>query len=156
MQALAYLISENPVQLGYFNIDWKTWIGANQHAMRSSLFGHYYQLADTRTRTMGKWDELVGLLTPMSSEDRYLHVRQLLLEGLSGILKMPMTGIDPDKGINLLGIDSVMVVELISMIRNNVGINMLPMEFLTGPSVNHLAEVIIDKLPASKTEAVVA
>lgn len=156
MQALTYLISENPVQLGYFNIDWKTWIGANQHAMRSSLFGHYYQLADTRTRTMGKWDELVSLLTPMNSEDRYLHVRQLLLEGLSGILKMPMTGIDPDKGINLLGIDSVMVVELISMIRNNVGINMLPMEFLTGPSVNHLAEVIIDKLPASKTEAVVA
>ncbi|MCS3796554.1 SDR family NAD(P)-dependent oxidoreductase [Niastella sp. OAS944] len=155
LQAISYLIKEKPVQAGFFNINWKIWSSANPKAKRTSLFRHL-NLQKNKEQLPDKWSELINLLTPMNSEERYGYIRQLLLDALSEVLKMPQTAIDPEKGINLLGIDSVMVVELITVIKKNVGVNMLPMEFLTGPSVNHLTGVIIDKLPVLKQEEVIA
>jgi hypothetical protein len=56
-----------------------------------------------------------------------------------------------NRGINFLGIDSLMAVELERGINGSTGVEISTMELLSGPTVPQLATLILGKLPDPAT-----
>ncbi|WP_145666161.1 type I polyketide synthase [Chitinophaga polysaccharea] len=154
MEGITIILKEKPIQTGFFSVDWETWASGNPVAGQFSLFKDLVAKNRQDTGPVQQQQEVVAALMGMSREEWAGYIGGLLVTELSQILKMDAGKIDRDKGINLLGIDSVMVVELIGAVKRNLGIVMLPMEFLTGPSVTVLAEVMLKRLPLPAEEMV--
>ena len=69
----------------------------------------------------------------MDSVQQQELVIELVTQELSVILKMAKDRIPNDKGINFLGVDSILSVQLIRAINNKLAIELSPMDFTSGP-----------------------
>jgi len=69
-------------------------------------------------------------------------------EELAGVLKLSVEKIDKSRGINFLGVDSLIAVELGRAIQVRFGIEVSTMELLSGPNVTQLAAGLLEKLAA--------
>ncbi|MET0463360.1 MAG: SDR family NAD(P)-dependent oxidoreductase [Chitinophagaceae bacterium] len=146
MKVFEKVISEPVTQVGYFDIDWKLWASNNNKSASLSLFKTAIQESKSRQVASGPQLEVVTTLGELEVNERHVLMVSLVSGFLSDILKMPVEKIGADRGINQLGIDSVMVVELINLISRNLGVTMAPMEFLSGPTVNEISGSILFRL----------
>jgi acyl carrier protein/short-subunit dehydrogenase len=69
-------------------------------------------------------------------------VMTVLKEMIGKTLKMDPKELDEGTRLNLLGVDSLMAMELHTMIEINLGITIPSMELMKGPSIKHLAHLI--------------
>ena len=81
-------------------------------------------------------------------------VVELLTEELSTILKMPKDQIVADRGINFLGVDSILSVQLIRAINSRIAVELSPMEFTSGPDLRQLSKIILKNVMADSTDDV--
>jgi len=156
LEGLELIMHQQPAQVGFFRVNWQTWASGNPKSREFSPFRELLEQENPQAKDSGKQDLLVEALGAMEPENRHPHLVRLLGGELADVLRMPFDSIDASRGINLLGLDSIMVVELINAIRNNLGVAMVPMEFLTGPSVSQLAAVVLHKLPLAGREEKIA
>ncbi len=133
-------------QAGFFDIDWARWSASNKKLSGISFFRKYIEEGRVNQGGNREQMEFVRLISEKDAKDKHAFVVSTLRTMLSEILKMPEEKVNPEKGINLLGIDSVMVVELISSIFKKFGVSMNPMDFLSGPTVNDVANSVLAKL----------
>ena len=97
------------------------------------------------------WDILLSL----ESIQRQEHVVELLTEELSQILKMSKDKILADKGINFLGVDSILSVQLIRAINDKLAVELSPMEFTSGPNLKQLSKIIVEEVVNSSVDEIV-
>lgn len=140
------LLDEPVPQAGFFDIDWALWAANNKKASGISLFKEYIQSGEQKQNANPEQAALIKQLREMETPERHAATVSILTQMLSEILRMPAQNINPERGINLLGIDSVMVVELINVITKKFGVAMAPMEFLSGPTVNDIASSLLSRL----------
>jgi acyl carrier protein len=70
-------------------------------------------------------------------------------EALAKVLKLSVEKVDKSRGINFLGIDSLMAVELGRAIQARFGVEVSTMELLSGPTVIQLAAMLLEKVVAT-------
>ncbi|GAA4115542.1 hypothetical protein GCM10022393_15690 [Aquimarina addita] len=144
--ALEEIIRTKPTQIGFFNVDWDVFEKSFKSS-KSSLFeelikenvGFNNQLNDDQS---ANWNSLMG----MASIKQKDFVLEILTEELSLILKMPKGNIPSDKGINFLGVDSILSVQLIRAINAKLAIELSPMEFTSGPNLKQLTRIVLEKI----------
>ena len=62
------------------------------------------------------------------------------------VMKMNPDSINPDVGINFMGVDSLISVEVGRAIKTSLGVDLSIMELLNGPSLKQLSEIILSRI----------
>ncbi len=147
-QALAGLemaLSLGLGQLGVFDVNWDQWWQANPSAERSSRFASL--MKDRRKSAENdKAIVLVEELENIESQDKLPFLTNLVMNGLSKVLKIPVSKIKPDNTLDNLGIDSLMLIELSLTILSEFGLNIPAAELPKYPTVTSLASNIQERL----------
>ena len=144
--ALEEIVRKKPTQVGFFDVDWHV-LGKSFKSSKTSLFEELIQenvgLSNQLSEEQSKnWNVLLSL----ESREQQELVIEVLTEELSLILKMPKDRIPANKGINFLGVDSILSVQLIRAINNRLAVELSPMEFTSGPNLRQLSKIIVEKI----------
>lgn len=153
---LEEIVRTKPTQMGLFILNWEV-LEKSFKGSKSSLFedlikenvGSDSQLNEVQS---ANWNALAGMTAAQQKE----YVLNILTEELSLILKLPKDSIPADKGVNFIGLDSILSVQLIRAINGKLAVELSPMEFTSGPSLLKLTQTVHDKFyEASVQEEVV-
>jgi len=146
---LEKILQKQQSQIGFFDLNWKT-VATNFGGSGTILFQDLIQLnASSNERLSDQQIIHLETIKTLDSNAQHEYMVNFLTAELVKILKMTADQIRPDKGINFLGIDSILSVELIRRINEGLAIEIAPMEFLAGPSINQLSTIIVDKIVQS-------
>ncbi len=149
LEGLAAVIENTPVQVGMFDVDWARWSSINQKSAQSSRFK---QLAESKGSAAGgasKVHEFAAELSVIAENERTAYLENAVAEELARVLKLSVEKIDKSRGINFLGVDSLIAVELGRAISARFGVDVSTMELLSGPNVTQLASIVMDKVISS-------
>lgn len=149
LEGLGVVIQNTPVQVGMFDVDWARWSSINTKSAQSSRFK---ALADSKGAgggVGGKLAELCGELSAMAESDRLAYMEGAAAEEVARVLKLSVEKIDKTRGINFLGVDSLIAVELGRAFQARFGLEVSTMELLSGPNITQLANGLLDKASAS-------
>lgn len=147
LQGLDLIIQDKPTQIALFNLNWNLFF-KNGGKVGQAFFSELNktnsnlikeQLSEMQVSNRKK-------LLNLESNLRHDFVTKLLQELLGKILRISTEKVSSDKGINLLGVDSILTVELMVAIRNSLAVEIPPIEFLIGPSLKKLSTKVLDKL----------
>jgi len=144
MQGIDFIIKEKPTQLGFFDLNWSVIsksFGKSGIALFSEIDKLHTDEELTLTEIQATNREKIVNLDPTAQHE---FIQTLLKEQLGKILRIPIASIKSDKGINLLGVDSILTIEFMRMIKESLAVEIAPIEFLTGPSVRQLSSKIIE------------
>jgi acyl transferase domain-containing protein/threonine dehydrogenase-like Zn-dependent dehydrogenase/short-subunit dehydrogenase/acyl carrier protein len=144
MQGVEFIIKEKPTQVGFFDLNWGV-ISKSFGKSGVALFSEVDKLNTNEEEALTEIqaknrEEILSL----DANGQHEFIVTLLQKQLGKILKLPAANINPDKGINLLGVDSILTIEFMSMIKESLAVEIAPIEFLTGPSVRQLSTKIIE------------
>jgi acyl transferase domain-containing protein/NADPH:quinone reductase-like Zn-dependent oxidoreductase/acyl carrier protein len=144
MQGIDFIIKEKPTQIGFFDLNWSV-ISKSFGKSGVALFSEIDKLNTDEKQTLTEIQttnrEKLANLDPTAQHE---FILTLLKEQLGKILRLPIANIKSDKGINLLGVDSILTIEFMRMIKESLAVEIAPIEFLTGPSVRQLSTKIIE------------
>jgi len=85
-------------------------------------------------------------------EERRSLLLAYLTEQTGRVLQQDEDSVDLDKAINYLGMDSLMVMELRSLLTNDLSIDVSALEFFDYPSIRELCEIALGKLDTAPAE----
>ena len=143
---LEKILQKQKSQIGFFDLNWKT-VATNFGSSGTVLFQELIKMnANSNERYSEQQITHLEAIKSLEPNKRHEYLVNLLINELVKVLKMNKDQIRADKGINFLGIDSILSVELIRRINENLAVEVAPMELLTGPSINQLSTVILDKI----------
>lgn len=144
-RVLEATLRSSRVQTGAFLVDWQKWGESHPKLAEDPGFRGLLQSVggDAGNQTgLATRREMEGL-----SKDQRLSALELRLQSvLARTLKMPQEAISPDRKLNEIGVDSLMVLELGLGIKEDLGVSFSAMEFLKGPNIRQLAALAEQKL----------
>lgn len=149
LDGLSVVIENTPVQVGMFDVDWSRWSSINQKSAQSSRFKALADSKGSGSGGGGKLAELCAELSALSDSDRVSYMESATAEEVARVLKLSVEKIDKTRGINFLGVDSLIAVELGRAFQARFGLEVSTMELLSGPNVSQLANGLLDKVAAS-------
>ncbi|MBL4587189.1 MAG: SDR family NAD(P)-dependent oxidoreductase, partial [Flavobacteriales bacterium] len=151
LESLEHIIANDLTQVGLFNINWKRWATGNPTGSATSLFASMVDSQGGDDRVSEITLELLGNMAGMEKAEQQAHLEGIVCKAIAQVLRVPVENIDMSRGINFLGIDSLMAVELERGINGGTGVEISTMELLSGPTVPQLAGLILGKLPDPST-----
>ncbi|HEY6565015.1 MAG TPA: SDR family NAD(P)-dependent oxidoreductase, partial [Pirellulaceae bacterium] len=142
LQVLRDLLPCDPGQVGVARIDWKGMERYSPFVAGSNMFAPLVQ----ETATDGGGASARPRILAASSDDRPGMVRTLLSDQLAAVCGIEVSKVDPNISIMKLGLDSLMAIELINRVENELGL-VLPMgKVLAGPTLTELSETVVQIL----------
>jgi acyl transferase domain-containing protein/NADPH:quinone reductase-like Zn-dependent oxidoreductase/acyl carrier protein len=149
LRALELVIEKKPVQIGIYDIDWQKWAEAHPRSRSSSRFQTLIKDNTPDNKTNEK-QSLIRQLLDLDKTRRLQLLENRVIDELSKVLKLDPGKIDINRGLNLLGIDSIMVAELVRALNTNFGLELSPVLFLSGPNVRQVAALVEGKISSIK------
>jgi len=149
LEGLGLVIANTPVQIGMFDVDWARWSSINTKSASSSRFKALADAKGGGSGVGGKLAELCGELSAMAEPDRVAYMEGATAEEVARVLKLSVEKIDKTRGINFMGVDSLIAVELGRAFQARFGLEVSTMELLSGPNVSQLASGLLDKAAAT-------
>jgi acyl transferase domain-containing protein/NADPH:quinone reductase-like Zn-dependent oxidoreductase/acyl carrier protein len=149
LRALELVIEKNPVQIGIYDIDWQKWADAYPRSRSSSRFQTLIKNI-TPDNKINEKQSFIRQLLDLDKTRRLQILENFVLDELSRVLKLDPGKIDINRGLNSLGIDSIMVAELVRALNTNFGLDISPVLFLSGPNVRQVAALIEGKISSIK------
>jgi len=143
LEGIEKLIATDVAQAGLFEIDWQQF-----RAIQSKTVTKFDKLTGSDGSIMQnpQLNQLYKDIASLSRSARLEYIEKALLESLAPVLRIPVENISKDTGINYLGIDSLLTVELIRHIEQRTGLEVSNMDILSGPSINQLATLMLSRI----------
>jgi acyl carrier protein len=145
LAALRVIIEQKPVQIGLFEIDWHVFARAAPQGSSSSRIRSLTGKGDKGEGIPPRLKELFGQLIELSQKDRQEFMEQVLSEIFAKIVGIAPGKVDRNRRINLLGVDSIMVVEFARAIYKQIEFEISPVELLSGPTISQFALSLIKR-----------
>jgi acyl transferase domain-containing protein/NADPH:quinone reductase-like Zn-dependent oxidoreductase len=146
LQGLRLIMEKKNIQIGLYDIDWKIWASVAPKSANSSRFKELVQKTGDDNHISKKQLELINQLTTMSEKEKQDFVEQILAEELAKILGLEPGRVERNRGINFLGVDSVMVVEFTRAINKRVEVSISAVKLLSGLTISQLAASFLKQL----------
>jgi len=151
---LEKLVSRNPVQAVAMAIDWNQWFRNFAEARRKPLLARLAaELEASSDAEPGRKPTVIDSILDAENAD---EARQSLLaylrQEVRKVLRIPDDRLDSGVGLNRLGLDSLMAVELRNRIEFDLSLPIPVVQLLRGPSLIELAELLyseIEKIAAT-------
>jgi acyl transferase domain-containing protein/acyl carrier protein len=157
LEALGQLLRQSSVaEVGVMPFNLQQWCEFYPAASRAPIFA---RLAREQSKSSvkganGSANSSLAAILVAAPEERRQLVETYLQEQLAKVLRLAAFKLDVQQPINKLGLDSLMAVELKNRIQNDLGVTLLVVTFLKGPSLAQLATQVLDQL-AEQTEVAV-
>ena len=143
---LKSILEDKPTQVGFFNLDWETF-SQNTGDSSKFLFGNIFATEGGINNGLTEEQELfLENLTGVGASEQIKFVADGLIEEICAILKIRKEKVDTGVGVNFLGVDSILAAELIINIKKKFIVEILPIEFLSGPSIDELSRIVLGRL----------
>jgi NAD(P)-dependent dehydrogenase (short-subunit alcohol dehydrogenase family)/acyl carrier protein len=116
--------------VGFFEIDWNEWSALHPKIAQWTRFQEVLE-DDPNRLTNSKLTLVREALMRIAGEKRGGWIKEQLLSLLSEITLIPANKIMPDVAISNLGIDSLMVLELIGRVKRELGVTIVTTQVAT-------------------------
>ncbi|MFO7735966.1 MAG: beta-ketoacyl reductase, partial [bacterium] len=151
LEALDKALDTGEEQMGIFDVDWAKWSSMNEVAAGKERFKELVSDAGANNRPE-KLQKLVDELVVLEKDERLEKLRDILRKTIAEVMKFPAKKIDVNESINTLGVDSLMITEIISNLQSDYALSVSNMELLNGPSIAELAEKQLGKIISEEDE----
>jgi acyl carrier protein len=133
------LLSRNLTQVGILAVKWASFLRINR--VPPSFFENVAKPVTTPQRSP---EQVHGQLGKMASDERQGFLLTYLMSQLTHVIRLPE--IDIQQPFILMGLDSLMAVELRNQIQRTLGVNVPVIKFLEDLSISSLANYIDEQL----------
>ncbi|CAZ94457.1 Type I polyketide synthase [Zobellia galactanivorans] len=146
LRMLDYILSEKPAQICFFDVDWEVWSAINPRVANSSRFKSIVDQFSGTNALSKELRSLVEELKDCGEKDRIRVILEKTIVVFANVMKMNPDSINPEEGINMMGVDSLVSVEIVVAIKAMLGVELSIMDLLNGSSLNRLSEIILTKV----------
>ena len=145
--ALAILekaLSEDLIQLGAFKIDWDTWAEVHPSILKSSRFKSLLNTNGNSEMTrLALHREQLALL---SDSEQSGYIDDKLKRVFSQMLKIPTEKIQMKQSLQNLGVDSLMLIELLLLMKNEFSVELSKQDLSGEVTLDTLGNNVLEKI----------
>ncbi len=143
LEALELLIPQHKAQVGVLKLDWRELQQFYPQLTGLPLFRYLLQeLPDTDEQQAAIGTEkspLLQHLSTASQEEGQQALETYLSEKVAAVLRIPPSRLDVENSLTMLGLDSLMAIELKNRIELELNVHIPIVTFLQGPSIQQFA-----------------
>jgi acyl transferase domain-containing protein/threonine dehydrogenase-like Zn-dependent dehydrogenase/NAD(P)-dependent dehydrogenase (short-subunit alcohol dehydrogenase family) len=96
--------------------------------------------------TSGAGAEVIELFKGLSDEGRREHIQALLVQIVTGVMQMEEPSFAISQPLHEVGMDSIMGLEIAASLERALGLRLSALDLAVGPSIEQLAQTILDRL----------
>ncbi len=145
ISALGYLLGTNSVQTTVANVDWSLFKGLYEARGKGALLEQIEGQSQKAVEQSGQRSEVLQQLETAAVSDRHSLLITYLQGEVAKVLRLSQLP-DPQQGLFDLGMDSLMAVELVSLIRSQLQVELPVREFLEASNIILLAALLLKQL----------
>ena len=148
MDALDVLVGANPVQVCVINADWQTYTTNYPIGRNSGLFSAILQTKESVSDAPEalKPEKPKATFSALEEAMQKPFLEEYLKTAIGKIIGLPGSEISAGENFMALGLDSLMVMELINLIKRDFTLTLYAREVFEEPSVNRLTELVHKEL----------
>lgn len=146
LEALSRVMGSPQAQIGIMKVDWREWFQyapAHGSARFSLLIDP--ELANAEA-SRGQARIRDAILAAQPGERAEL-IRKFLTEQVARVVGMSPSKLDPERPINEMGLDSLMMMELKNRIEKDTGVSLPTVELMRGPNIIRLTQILLAQTP---------
>jgi acyl transferase domain-containing protein/acyl-CoA synthetase (AMP-forming)/AMP-acid ligase II/pimeloyl-ACP methyl ester carboxylesterase/acyl carrier protein len=140
-------------QLGVMKINWEKVAQKFPNLSASPYLSDIIAEIDQKTFTDKAVNNLFTELTQADSNERAILLVDYLTKAIATILNLPVAEINPDESLLDLGIDSLMVMEVINYLKTDLQLMIYPREFYDRPRISALATYLAEEFVTTHQKA---
>jgi NADPH:quinone reductase-like Zn-dependent oxidoreductase/acyl carrier protein len=149
---LGRLLRHDSVQVGVVRMDWGQWRGLGAGSGLSARFVNLCKEGDDgRDGPSGEGVAIRKTLLAAPAEKRKELLLNFLKEKVARVLGSSPDKVDLARPLTDLGLDSLMAVELRNWVEGELRVTLPIAELLQGPTVDRLAELLLEQLTRADT-----
>jgi NADPH:quinone reductase-like Zn-dependent oxidoreductase/short-subunit dehydrogenase/acyl carrier protein len=150
LERLGAMMQAHASGVAVIDFDWHT-LNRFLPATRSPRFDELRRMAGKGGGEAASGEDIHALLAGSTPEEAQGIIRDLLLEEVAAILRLPKERIDTERSLYDLGMDSLMGVELVLGIEKRFGISLPVMALTEGPTIQRISERLVTSLLHGET-----
>lgn len=137
LSALEALLQDRPDQAAVVDVDWLRLQTARPSLAFSPIIRDLVTTgsAEARQGLQVAESEIQRELAELAPDKREERMVRFLAEELARILRLPVEKIDPRADVNDLGLDSLMAMELVTVVERELALRLSTMELMSGASI---------------------
>ena len=139
VDTLHVILAGNKPQFGVMRATWKRLLAAYESNPAAAYLERLESMVEVRSNAGDK--RLPGL-READSEQRRIIVETFIRETIANILRLPVTSIDASRSVVALGMDSIMVMDLMRAIEHALEMQIHPQEVFRQPDIARFAEFL--------------
>lgn len=145
LNELRRLLHKDVAQVGIASLEW-TQLGKHLANVANSPIFDYLR----RSELDGESNEnILAQLESASTEQQLAIISRFLAQTIVGILGVSSDSIENDIPVINFGLDSLMAIELITVINKNLNINLAVSDMLSNATIDSISEFIVGKISMS-------
>ena len=149
-EVLGRLLRRDATQLMAARIDWARWARGSQTAASSAMLRHLAPAVGDGVARPGEAGQgggsLRSVLLPLPAAERVSRVIAFLREKVAKVLGLSAAKLDDSRALTEFGFDSLMAVELMTVLRVEAGVEIAAVKLLQGVSIAGLAALVLEQL----------
>ncbi len=154
LDVMGSLLGDDRACIGVAQLDWSAW---EQAIPTLAARPRFAEVLAPRSKSggRGETDSRLAVLLALrnaSALDRIAMASGILGEIIAKVLRLPASKLDMEQNINQLGIDSLMAVELQTLIAERTGAHFSPMDFMAGMSIVTIASKLLERALARRRD----
>ncbi|NLY00840.1 MAG: SDR family NAD(P)-dependent oxidoreductase [Rhodopirellula sp.] len=154
LDALTALLKSELAAAAVIDADWPALIGQFRGRRPPMLQRMEGEGAESNTAGEDKVDHAFrNVLAGLNSQQRVERLRDYFAGELARIMQVDPSGVDVHQPLSMLGLDSLMVIELKNNLEQRLDLTLPMARFLEGPSVTGLAEAAADAFAGGESAA---
>ena len=140
LNALEELLTTNAAQVGVMSVDWDKLSKQFPYLKQANYFSELLTAKESKeeSQTRDIYNELLEL-NPESRED---YLREYLHSAIANILQIEKDNLSLSESLFDLGMDSLMLMEAINQLKDDLQLMLYPREFYERPRIDSLAKYL--------------
>jgi acyl carrier protein/NAD(P)-dependent dehydrogenase (short-subunit alcohol dehydrogenase family) len=143
LQALGEVIHQDIEKLTIMETDWSRFAGTIPPMAGSRRLARVIE--DEGAGTSGG-TQVIDLFEGLCDEARAERVQTILAKIVAGVIGMDEPNLDLSEPLRDVGMDSIMGLEIATEVEKSFGLRLSAMELASGPSIEQLAETVLNRL----------
>jgi acyl transferase domain-containing protein/NADPH:quinone reductase-like Zn-dependent oxidoreductase/thioesterase domain-containing protein/NAD(P)-dependent dehydrogenase (short-subunit alcohol dehydrogenase family)/acyl carrier protein len=155
-EMLGRLLQRDITQIAFMRMDWQKVLGTAANAAPSPRYSEVFVAAEQKQT--GNGGDLRALVLSAPPEKSLELAASLVGESVAAVLRTSVDTLDANRPLMEMGLDSLMVFELLNRLETQFGIQLRTSKISANATLRGLAAVVLESLGRSteKTEAVKA
>ena len=143
------LLRRDVTQLMAARIDWARWADSSPTAAASAMLRHFAPAAGASAAQRGVSGSLRATIIAAPGGEQHGLVVAFLREKVGKVLGLSPSKLDAERSLTEYGLDSLIAVELMTMLRMELGVELAAVKLLQGISVAGLTALVLEQIGAS-------